>query len=59
MKIDEAIKEQQFILMDWRLAEAVRGKAAIKLGIEALKRIKAIRNVATCYPSAKLPGETK
>ena len=59
MTIDEAIEITNNVLptLDYRLEEAE--KAAIKLGIEALKRRKYESERTSRWADMSLPGETK
>ena len=59
MTIDEAIEE----LKGWNSktfeVSFVSFSEAIKLGIEALIRIRSLRNIGYFAPAISLPGETK
>jgi len=59
MTIDEAIKFLQAMIKDRKGGSGSYSVAALRMGIEALKRIRDSR-IAVWNPiNAKLPGETK
>jgi len=59
MTIDEAIKSQEFILKTLPVTLAEKEKAAIKLGIEALKWRQHDEREVPNWAATPLPGETK
>lgn len=59
MNIDEAIELQRLLCESSILDPLPRYKDAIKLGIEALKREKYVRETYQKPSYALLPGETK
>jgi len=59
MNINESIKEQELYLQHSDQWTHERLDEAIRLGIEALKRIKKSRGDASRYYIGYLPGETE
>ena len=59
MTIDEAIKTLSNLVVASQLVGGTRQDTAIKLGIEALKRLKTIRGYPYFQLQGLLPGETK
>lgn len=59
MTIDEAIKEQTEMLDIVYNAKSPKRSRALKLGIEALKRIKWYRDLNPAWVIELLPGETE
>lgn len=58
MTIDEAIKELTKIVGKWQYGASNERDRALKLGIEALKRVAHQRSSMTPFEIRKLPGET-
>jgi len=59
MTIDKAIKKIQYVIDDRPEIYSEEVLAALKLGIEALKRIKHLRGYAMTQVDTRLPGETE
>jgi len=61
MKIEEAIKELNTLKLPIKTEQDHRRHQAIRLGIEALKRVKDLRRVEPPFTTAEawLPSETK
>jgi hypothetical protein len=59
MRIDEAIKELARVVGKWQYGASNSRDSALQLGIEALKRCKAIRIPHIVVFPELLPGETE
>lgn len=59
MTIDEAIEILGILESRTQNYSTMFKKDALKLGIEALKRVREVRQSPTGYWEYKLPGETK
>ena len=59
MTIDEAIEALSYIVVDQPYGFRDEPYEAIRLGIEALKRVKAQRKEPFAFAKALLPGETE
>jgi len=57
MTIDKAIELQELYLKSIMPSHLTDLHKAMKLGIEALKRLQRERKYATCYADGLLPGE--
>ncbi len=59
MTIDEAIAEHDYIVYHHKLKRGARSIEAIRLGIEALKRVKRYKELHVGLHYEPLPGETE
>ena len=59
MKLEKAIEIGEIFVKELDIPQRVEERAAIKLGIEALKRIKSHRQHSIQVDFRLLPGETK
>ena len=59
MKIDEAIQRLRWNVEYLHPGRNLKGKEAIELGIEALKRVIDARRPDPLYPDTPLQGETE
>ena len=58
MTLDEAIKENNTLQLPLKTEQDHRKHLAVRLGIEALKRLHVLRLISTNEANHLLPGET-